>query len=228
LIVRERSGRARELVFWLPVFVLALAGCRQDMHNQPKYKPLRQTTYYADGRSARPIVPGTVARGDLRQDVAFYTGFDTNGQLLDKLPLLLTRQLLERGRERYNIYCSPCHSEIGNGEGMVARRGYLRPPSFHEDRLRKAPLGHFFEVITNGLGGMPDYAQQVAPADRWAIAAYIRALQLSQDATSADVPPDQRPNLGNPLPPPQERPTGKTGVKGMEPAVVPGQSERKP
>jgi hypothetical protein len=198
------------------LMLLCLAGCRQDMHNQPKYKPLRESLYYADARSARPLVAGTVARGELRADQAFYTGF-RNGQLVDKLPFPLTRQVLERGRERFNIYCSPCHSELGNGEGIVVQRGYLRPPSFHEDRLRNAPLGHFFDVMTNGIGGMPDYSEQISPEDRWNIAAYIRALQLSQNATLADVPESERPNLGQPLPPPAIGVTGKTGVQGMAP-----------
>lgn len=202
----------------MTILSLGAAGCRQDMHNQPKYKPLRETVYYPDLRSARPLLPGTVARGQLRADVAFYTGFDRSGKIVEALPFPLTREALERGRERFNIYCAPCHSELGDGDGMIVRRGYLRPPSFHENRLRKAPLGHFFDVMTNGIGGMPDYSEQVSPADRWKIAAYIRALQLSQEATMADVPAEQRQNLGKPLPP-AEGVTGKAGVSGMEPPV---------
>lgn len=195
-----------------------VAGCRQDMHNQPKYKPLRETVYYPDMRSARPLVAGTVARGQLRLEPGFYTGLGNDQQPVTTLPFPLTRKVLERGRERFDIYCAPCHAETGNGDGLIVQRGYLRPPSLHEDRLRKAPLGHFVDVMTNGLGGMPDYSQQVSPEDRWNIAAYIRALQLSQSATIADVPEDQRQNLGKPLLPPSEMVPGKTGVEGMEPS----------
>jgi hypothetical protein len=214
-----RLGRGQTPLSVLAALLAALllvGGCRQDMQDQPKFKPLRETSYYPDLRSARPLVAGTVARGQLRNDEAFYTGF-RNGQLVDTLPFPLTRQVLERGRERYNIYCAPCHSEVGDGEGMIVRRGYLRPPSFHDDRLRKAPLGHFFDVITNGIGGMPDYAEQVTPEDRWKIAAYIRALQLSEDATVADVPAADRPKLDQPLPPPSVGVTGKAGWEGMAP-----------
>ncbi len=203
----------------LMMALVIAGGCRQDMQNQPKFKPLRETIYYPDLRSARPLVAGTVARGQLRADEAFYTGF-RNGQLLDMLPFPLTRAVLERGRERYNIYCAPCHSEVGDGDGMIVRRGYLRPPSFHDDRLRKAPLGHFFDVITNGIGGMPDYSEQVTPEDRWKIAAYIRALQLSENATVADVPVADRPKLDQPLPFPSAGVTGKTGWEGMAPPEI--------
>jgi mono/diheme cytochrome c family protein len=171
----------------LAMTLVVLAGCRQDMHNQPKFKPLAMNTFYPDDRSARPLVVGTVAREDERADQYFYTG-KINGQPGTELPFPLTPAVLERGRERYNIYCSPCHSEIGDGNGMVVQRGFKRPPSYHTDRLRQAPIGHFFDVMTNGFGGMSEYKSQVSPADRWAIAVYIRALQLSQDATRADVP----------------------------------------
>jgi len=197
--------------------IAVLAGCRQDMHNQPKYKPLRETVYYPDGRSARPLVAGTVARGQLRAEAGFYTGLGPNQQPVTTLPFPLTRKVLERGRERYNIYCAPCHAEVGDGNGMIVQRGYLRPPSLHDERLRRAPLGHFVDVMTNGLGGMPDYSEQVSPEDRWSIAAYIRALQLSQNATMAEVPEDQRGNLGKPFLPPEKMVPGKTGVTGMEP-----------
>lgn len=194
-----------------------LAGCRQDMHNQPKYKPLRETVYYPDLRSARPIVAGTVARGQLRSEVGFYTGLGPNEQPVTTLPFPLTRQVLERGRDRFDIYCAPCHSVLGDGNGMIVQRGYLRPPSLHDERLRRAPLGHFVDVMTNGIGGMPDYSEQVSPEDRWNIAAYIRALQLSQNAAMADVPDDQRSNLGQPLVSPAQMIPGKTGVRGSEP-----------
>jgi mono/diheme cytochrome c family protein len=175
--------------------VLALAvitvGCRQDMHIQPYYRPLAKSNFFNDDRSARPPVEGTVARGDLREDTYFYTGkIGTNDG--DYMPFAVTADVLERGRQRYNITCTPCHGRVGDGDGFIVSRGLRRPPSFHIDRLRKSPIGYFFDVATNGFGVMPDYAAQVTPRDRWCIAAYIRALQLSQNATSADVPQGQK------------------------------------
>jgi cytochrome c553 len=174
--------------------LLLAVGCRQQMADQPRYNPLAKSTFFGDDRSARPLVEGTVAQGNLRDDERFYTG-KSGGELVTALPLPLTRALLERGQDRFNIFCSPCHDRTGNGGGMVVQRGYRRPPAFHIDRLREAPIGHFFDVITKGFGAMPDYAAQVSPADRWAIAAYIRALQLSQHATLGDVPPPARQQL---------------------------------
>ena len=202
----------------MTIILLFLAGCRQDMQNQPKYKPLRASEFFPDGRSARPLVAGTVDRGQINEDPAYVTGLQ-NLQAVLTLPFPVTRQVLERGRERFNIYCMPCHGELGDGNGLVAQRGYLHPPSFHDERLRQAPAGHFFDVITNGLGGMPDYAQQVAVDDRWKIIAYIRALQLSQHAAVLDVPAGIRDKLGQPMPPSTEGTTGKTGVRGMAPPV---------
>jgi len=166
--------------------VLGLAGCRQDMHNQPKFYPQRGTSFYADGRSVRPQVQGTVMRG--QEDVGSYfrTGM-INGAEGDGLPVPLTAELVERGQEKYNVYCTACHSRVGNGKGMIVMRGYFPAGNLHTERLRQAPLGHFFNVITNGYGAMPDYQGQVDVEDRWAIAAYIRALQLSQHATVADA-----------------------------------------
>ncbi len=164
-----------------------LAGCRQDMQDEPKFFPQRGTTFYADGRSVRPQVANTVARNQLHEDSYFYTGL-VNGKEGDGMPFPVTMQVLQRGQERFNVYCTPCHSRVGNGEGMIVERGYAKAGDFHSERLRSAPLGHFFHVMTNGYGAMPDYAAQVTPADRWAIVAYIKALQLSQDATRADVP----------------------------------------
>jgi mono/diheme cytochrome c family protein len=174
--------------------VAVLAGCRLDMHVQPRLNPLAKSDFFADERSARPLVPGTVARGDLRQDTYFYTGKigDTPG---DFMPFPVTEDVLARGRERFNIYCSPCHSRLGDGNGMIPQRGFRRPPSYHIERLRKAPLGYFFDVMTNGFGAMPDYSSQIQPPDRWAIVAYIRALQLSQNATRTELPPGQQPPL---------------------------------
>lgn len=173
---------------------VCLSGCRLDMHEQPRYNPLAKTDFFGDGRSARPVVPGTVARGHLRLDEHLYTG-KVNGQLATTFPFPITRQDLERGRERYNIYCTPCHDAAGTGHGMIVLRGFPPPPSYHIQRLREAPVGHFFDVITNGLGNMYGYDSRVNPEDRWRIAAYIRALQLSQSATLADVPAAERERL---------------------------------
>ena len=164
-----------------------LAGCRQDMHNQPKFYPQRGTEFYADGRSVRPQVENTVARNQLHEDSYFYTGM-VNGKEGDGLPFPVTLQVLAKGQERYNVYCTPCHSRVGNGAGMIVQRGYSPAGNFQGGRLRAVGLGHFFNVISNGYGSMPDYSAQIAPADRWAIAAYIRALQLSQNAQRSDVP----------------------------------------
>src|SRR5882757_8853246 len=166
---------------------LVLAGCRQDMQDQPKFFPQRGTEFYADGRSVRPQVENTVARNQLNENAYFYTGL-IGGKEGDGMPFPATLEVLERGQERYNVYCTPCHSRVGNGIGMIVQRGYMKAGSFHSARLEKAPLGHFFHVISNGYGAMPDYSAQIVPEDRWAIVAYIRALQLSQKATQNDVP----------------------------------------
>ena len=166
---------------------LFVAGCRQDMHNQPKYKPLRASSFFADGSSARPLIEGTVARGTLGEDEAFFTG-KVGTQLVKELPFPVTKEVLDRGQQRFDIYCAPCHDRTGGGNGMVVQRGYRQPPSMHIDRLRNVENGHFFDVMTNGFGAMPDYKVQITPRDRWNIVAYIRALQLSQHATAADVP----------------------------------------
>ena len=169
------------------VCLALLAGCRQDMHNQPKYKPLRASTFFADGSSGRQTVEGTVARGTLKEDEGFFTG-KVGTALVAEWPMPVDQALVDRGQQRFNIYCTPCHDATGAGNGMVVQRGYRKPPSFHEERLRLAEPGYFVDVITNGFGVMPDYRVLVAPRDRWAIAAYIRALQLSQRATATDVP----------------------------------------
>jgi len=170
------------------------SGCRQDMQVQPRYNPYDASNFFGDSRSARAPVPGTVARGQLRLDELLYAG-KVDGKDAEVFPFKITRADLNRGRERYNIYCSPCHDVTGSGRGMIVLRGFPQPPSFHIDRLRQAPPGHFFDVMTNGLGVMYSYAARVGPEDRWRIAAYIRALQLSQQATVADVPAAQRANL---------------------------------
>ena len=170
-----------------------VAGCRQDMHDTPRYEALEESDFFADKRAMRPIPTGTVARGNLRDDDVFYTG-KANGEFVHTLPaqVKVDKALLDRGQERYNIYCAPCHSPLGDGTGTVVQRGYKRPASYHDARVRNMAIGYFYDVISNGFGQMPDYAAQVAPADRWAIAAYIRALQLSHAATVEDVPADQR------------------------------------
>jgi len=166
--------------------LLVLAGCRQEMYDQSRMKPLAQSDFYSDLRTARPQVEGTVARGQLREDEYFYTG-KIGGNPGDYMPFPVTEEVLARGHERFNIYCAPCHSRLGDGNGMVPQRGFKHPPTYHQDRLRKAPLGYFFDVMTNGFGVMPDYTTQIASRDRWCIVAYIRALQLSQNATQADI-----------------------------------------
>jgi mono/diheme cytochrome c family protein len=179
------------------LLALALAGCRQDMHDQPKYKPFHESDFFGDRRSARPLVEGTVARGMLREDTHLYAG-KVDGALAETFPFPVTAEVLQRGRERYGIYCTPCHGLAGNGDGMIVSRGYRKPSSFHVDRLRAERPGYFFDVITNGFGAMPDYAAQIPVEDRWAIVGYVRALQLSQNATVADVPAEKRGELGAP------------------------------
>ena len=179
----------RLCVLWL--LCVAVSGCRQDMHDQPKYVPLRQSTFFDDERSARPLVEGTVARGQLHEDELLYTG-KIKGEEAAIFPMRVDAAVMARGQQRFNIYCAPCHGRTGLGDGMVVRRGYRRPPSIHQDRLRSAPAGHFFDVMTNGFGAMPDYAGQIKVEDRWAIVAYIRALQLSEHAAVADVPAANR------------------------------------
>lgn len=171
------------------------AGCRQDMHDQPKYIPLRPSDFFGDGRSERPLIEGTVARGHLDDDTAYYTGRGPDGQFVDEFPFPVTKEVVERGQERFNIYCSPCHDRLGNGNGKIVRRGYRHPPSYHIDRLRQVPHGYIYDVIASGFGAMPDYAAQIPPADRWAIVAYVRALQLAHNGKLDDVPADKRADL---------------------------------
>ena len=178
----------RPVVLTAPiVLVLAGTGCRQDMHDAPRVDAYEATDAFPDGRGNRPVVEGTVARGHLNDDELLYTG-KVNGQLADEFPFPVTKAVLERGHERFNIYCSPCHGQTGMGNGMIVSRGLRPPPSYHDEKLRTQPVGHFFDVMTNGFGAMQDYRAQVDVTDRWAIAAYIRALQLSQHAAAGDVP----------------------------------------
>jgi mono/diheme cytochrome c family protein len=176
----------------------ASVACRQDMHDQPKYIPLRPSEFFGDGRSERPLLEGTVARGHLNDDAAYFAGQGPDGKPLAQFPFPVTRDLIQRGQDRYNVYCSPCHDRLGEGNGMVVRRGYRHPPSYHIDRLRAAADGYLFDVISNGFGAMPDYAAQIPVHDRWAIVAYVRALQLSHNANVNDVPADARGQLDNP------------------------------
>lgn len=164
------------------------------MHDQAKFEPLEQTDFFGDNRASRAPVEGTVARGQLRDDDRLYTGKIGTAFITD-FPVPVTDELMLRGQERYNIYCTPCHDTTGSGNGMIVQRGFKRPPSYHIDRLRQAPAGYFYDVITNGFGAMAGYSDQVPVKDRWAIAAYIRALQLSQHAAIEDVPPQERPKL---------------------------------
>jgi mono/diheme cytochrome c family protein len=180
------------------IAVVAVSGCRQDMHNQPKYRPLRPSAFFEDGSSARQPVEGTIARGTLvTADPAFFTG-KVDNQPVAEMPFPVTQEVVDRGQNRYDIFCAPCHDRTGAGNGMVVQRGYRQPPSFHSDRMRQAPAGHYFDVISNGFGAMPDYRVQLVPRDRWAIVAYIRALQLSQQATQGDVPEAERGKLSQP------------------------------
>jgi cytochrome c553 len=190
---KKTSNTELRMVVTLCV-VAMVCGCRPDMYNQPRNNPLSSSDFFSDGAGSRPLVPGTIARGQLQEDRAFYTGkIGTN--LVTEFPMPITRTVLERGRERYEIYCSVCHGDTGDGRGMIVQRGFPQPPSYHIDRLREAPAGHFFDVMTQGYGVMYPYASRVEPADRWAIAAYIRALQLSQNARLADIPADARAKL---------------------------------
>jgi mono/diheme cytochrome c family protein len=167
--------------------LLCATACRQDMQDQPKYKPLAEDRFFADGRSARPIPAGTIARDELNDDDALHTG-EANGTFLASIPVPVNVELLRRGRDRFDIYCSPCHGRLGDGNGMVAQRGLRAPANFHTDRLRSVPPGYIYQVITNGYGAMGDYDDQIPVNDRWAIVAYVRALQLSRNANVNEVP----------------------------------------
>ncbi len=174
-------GALRKLLPLAGIAALSLAaGCRQDMQDQPKFIPQRGTSFFADGRSARPQVEHTVARNEVDVDDYFHTGL-LNGKEQDAMPFPVTPQVLARGQERYNIYCTPCHSRVGNGEGMIVQRGYKPAGNYHDAKRLAEPLSHYFYVMTNGYGAMPDYSAQLAPEDRWAVAAYIRALQIQPE-----------------------------------------------
>ena len=198
---QRAEGRGHAFRRWLvfcalpaALCALLLAGCRQKMSNQPRYDPLEPSAFFEDGMSARPRIPGTVARGEMTDNPFFDTG-KLNGQVADGFPMPVTLELIDRGHNRFDIYCAQCHGRVGDGNGMIPARGYRRPPSFHTETLRAATTGHLFDVMTNGFGAMPPYGKMIPPQDRWAIAAYIRALQLSQNATVAEVPVEHRAGL---------------------------------
>lgn len=192
---RRRAVRCSLLAITGSLFLAS--GCRQDMHDQPKYRPLRASAFFENTSSARPLVDGTIARGTLQTDASFFTG--KNGALfVSELPFPVTQAVLDRGQERFNIYCTPCHDATGSGNGLVVQRGYPKPQTYHSDRLRKLEAGYFFDVMTNGFGRMPDYRAQLTPRDRWNIVAYIRALQLSQHAAASDVPGGDPTKLAKP------------------------------
>jgi mono/diheme cytochrome c family protein len=199
--------RVKWAFFPLAAFCLLSIGCRYDMQDQPRYKTYKKSEFFSDKRSGRDLPEGTVARGQLHENKAFYTGKIDNPDLnapvatttdatgntlvssfpndIEEFPIPVTKELIDRGQDRYNINCIVCHGPVGSGDGMIVRRGFPQPPTYHDDRLRNAPVGHFFDVMTNGWGKMNSYAYQVSPADRWAIVAYIRALQVSQNPENA-------------------------------------------
>jgi len=186
-------GKSRKLAVLTGLTaILLISGCRQDMHNQPKMIPQRGSDFFSDHRGARPQIVNTVARGQLQADSYFYTGVvqGANGyrEEKDQLPFPATMEVLERGQERFNVYCTPCHSRVGNGLGEIVQRGYKPAANLNDQVRRSQPISHYFYVMTHGYGAMPDYSAQLTPEDRWAVAAYVRTLQLSQAASTADVP----------------------------------------
>jgi mono/diheme cytochrome c family protein len=187
---RLTSVRMLASVAVVLVAALALSACQPSMTDQPRFEPLEANPFFANDMSARPLEPDTVARDQQNADSVYYTGRTANGDLVTNIPVPITEELLQRGQQRFQIYCTPCHGLVGEGNGIVVQRGFPAPPSYHSDRLRNAPAGHFFDVITNGFGRMFSYSDRVAPADRWAIVAYIRALQYSQDVPVESLPPD--------------------------------------
>lgn len=207
IAMKKHSGQVFPIMLVALILALAIqiSGCGRgrpsenppihlnlNMDNQEKYRAQAESRFFADGATMRTPVPGTVARGCLDEDPAFFTGKDGAGKYVSKIPLEMTMQLLQRGQERFNIYCSPCHSRVGDGRGIMVTRGYVPPPSFHVDYLRDTLNGYFFDVIRNGVRNMPSYGHQIRPDDRWAIIAYLRALQRSRNASAEDVPAEMR------------------------------------
>ncbi len=190
---------SRSAIALLAVAIPLLGGCRQDMHDQAKYEPLEASPLFADGAASRTPVEGTVARGMLREDTRFYRGMEPDGSFVVEIPVPVTGELVARGRERFDIFCSPCHGRAGDGQGMIVRRGFKRPESLHVDRLLQVQDGYFYDVISNGFGQMSSYAAQVKPADRWAIVAYVRALQLSRRAPAEMLTAAEQQRLAAPV-----------------------------
>lgn len=182
------TNRTYRALAGLALTAVVAAGCRQDMHDAPRYDPLEASDLFANGSAARPLVSGTVPRGHLNDDVYLHTGKDESGLPGETFPFAITRADLDRGQDGFNVYCTPCHGQTGDGNGMVVQRGYRQPASMHIDRLRLMPAGYFYDIIANGFGVMPDYRSQISTEDRWRIVAYLRALQLSRQATTGDVP----------------------------------------
>jgi mono/diheme cytochrome c family protein len=176
---------------------LVTVGCREEMRNDSRLTPLQEDSFFSDRSSSRPLLPDTVPHGEADNNDFFYRG-EVNGKLVRGFPSAISKEQLDRGRDRFNIYCSVCHGPTGEGDGMIVQRGFPQPPSFHDQRLRDAPEGHFFYVISHGYGAMYPYADRLTPEDRWAVIAYIRALQLSRNSTTKDVPPDQKARLMGP------------------------------
>ncbi len=234
LIIKDMA-RVPAIVLCLAAVVFSI-GCRYDMQDQPKYKPYKPSEFFSDGKVMRDLPDGTVARGQLNENKALYTGKKENADPnvavetttdaagntivssfpndIEELPLPLTKELLERGEDRYRVFCIVCHGPVGKGDGIVVRRGYPQPPTYHDDRLRNAPVGHFFDVMTNGWGKMNSYASQIPVADRWAIVAYIRALQVSQN-------PNANPNGGS-------TPPGGQSVEGTKNGATPAPGVSQP
>ena len=191
MLNKPQQAQSRRLAVAILAATVLVAGCRQDMHDAPRYEAFEASSTFADNRASRNAPVGTVPRGWLREDEALYTG-KVAGQLIDEFPFAIAHADLVRGQQRFNIYCTPCHGALGDGNGMVVQRGFRQAASFHQDRLRQEKVGYVFDVITNGFGAMPDYAAQIPVRDRWLIVAYVRALQLSQHASVSDLPADQR------------------------------------
>jgi mono/diheme cytochrome c family protein len=211
--VPRASGAGRRLSAGLAAcLLLGAIGCRKDMYDQPRYEAYEPSTFFADGTSDRPIIAGTVARGELRADTLYYEG-KVDGKDADVFPFAIDEATLEMGRERFMVFCTPCHGQLGNGRGMVVRRGFSPPPDFHSEYLRKIPVGHIYNVITHGYGAMYSYEARIPVRQRWAIAAYIRALQYSQDAKAEDLTVAQRNKVAE-----LDRPGQPTRVESQSPA----------
>jgi len=193
-VTQQRSNRRLAALAACLLVAVTSSACRQDMHDAAKLEPLEQSSFFKDKRASRPLLPGTVARGKLKEDVLLHTGKDGEA-LSETFPFPVTAGVVERGRERFDIYCSPCHARTGEGNGMIVQRGYKKPPSFHEERLRAMAPGYFVTAMKNGFGVMPSYALQVQAEDRWAIAAYIKALQLSRTVSVSDLTAEEKDRL---------------------------------